>query len=283
MTPFDAAAVARASAGVSLRLPRLPQRGRLGDRRSNAAGSSLELHDFRQYHPGDDVRHLDWNAVARTGELVVRVRQEEVSPRLEVLLDLSKSMAVSEEKSARCKEIAAWLCHCGARAGLEVVLLTAGAVPRRCAGVAESTTWLMTAACDGVAPFESSIQRLPALRPSGLRVVVSDFLFEATPSSLAERWARHTTQLALIQVLDGFDVEPSVGVGARLTDAESGEAIERVLTDDIVQGYLARLAAHQRAWQAAAVRVRAQWLSTVAEASVEVLARRELASLVVGS
>ena len=86
---LDLAAVERAARGLALRTPRTPQRGKIGEVRSSSTGSSMELHDFRLYHPGDDVRHLDWNAVARTGELVLRVRQAEVSPRLELLLDAS--------------------------------------------------------------------------------------------------------------------------------------------------------------------------------------------------
>ena len=124
--PPDFAMVERASAGLSLRLPRVPHRGRLGDVRAASVGSSMELHDFRNYHPGDDLRHVDWNAVARTGELVVRVRQDEVSPRVEVVLDVSASMAVSEEKAARAKEVAAWVCELARHGGHEPVLLMAG-------------------------------------------------------------------------------------------------------------------------------------------------------------
>ncbi|WP_169832341.1 DUF58 domain-containing protein, partial [Corallococcus exiguus] len=92
---LDEAEVARLAPGLSLALPRLPQRGRVGEVRATSAGSAMELHDFRAYQPGDDLRQLDWNAVARTGELVLRVRQDEVSPRVEVLLDGSRSMGLS--------------------------------------------------------------------------------------------------------------------------------------------------------------------------------------------
>ncbi|NNC21098.1 DUF58 domain-containing protein, partial [Corallococcus exiguus] len=103
---LDEAEVARLAPGLSLALPRLPQRGRVGEVRATSAGSAMELHDFRAYQPGDDLRQLDWNAVARTGELVLRVRQDEVSPRVEVLLDGSRSMGLSPRKAAGAREVA---------------------------------------------------------------------------------------------------------------------------------------------------------------------------------
>jgi uncharacterized protein (DUF58 family) len=40
-----------------------------GRRRSPRAGSSVELMDYRNYVPGDDLRRLDWNVLARLVEL----------------------------------------------------------------------------------------------------------------------------------------------------------------------------------------------------------------------
>jgi uncharacterized protein (DUF58 family) len=280
VTPaVDLLAVERAAAGRALRLPRVPHRGRVGEVRASSVGSSLELHDFRAYHPGDDLRHVDWNAVARTGELVLRVRQDEVSPRVEVLLDASRSMAVSPEKAARAKEVALWAATVARHAGLEPVLITAGQTSQRAAGPAARA--LATAvAFDGREPFDAALRRGPAQLPCGLRVVVSDFLFEAPPDAFAERLARGAAGLALVQVLDVEDVEPSAGVGARLTDAESGDVIERVLTAGVVDQYLERLAAHVGLWQAAARRVRATWAQAVATSSVDELVRGPLAPLV---
>ncbi|TNF34735.1 MAG: DUF58 domain-containing protein, partial [Deltaproteobacteria bacterium] len=74
---------------------RLRQGGaRLGAR----PGASLEFHDHRAYQPGDDLRHLDWGVYARTDQLVLRRHRAEVSPRLELLLDVSASMALTVEK-----------------------------------------------------------------------------------------------------------------------------------------------------------------------------------------
>jgi uncharacterized protein (DUF58 family) len=120
---MDEAAVARLVPGLTLALPRVPHRGRVGEVRATSAGSSLELHDFRAYQPGDDLRQVDWNAVARTGELILRIRQDEVSPRVEVVLDGSRSMALSARKAACTREVA---------------LLTAGTVAHAAGGGREA-------------------------------------------------------------------------------------------------------------------------------------------------
>lgn len=276
---FDAAAVEAAASGCALRLPRGPHRGRLGEVRAASVGASLELHDFRQYAPGDDLRHVDWNAVARTGELYLRVRQDEVSPRVEVLLDGSASMAVSPEKSARAAELAAWVVTLARRGGLDPTLVVTGETVRKASG--PSTRALLEAMTfEGREPFDEALRRAPPLLPCGLRVVVSDFLLEAPPGPFAERLARGAAGLVLLQVLDVEDVSPSGGAGARLTDSESGEVLERVLTPGVLAQYEARLRAHVGLWEAAARRVRATWAQAVADQALSTLARSALAPLV---
>jgi hypothetical protein len=279
MSDFDHRAVERAAAGRTLRLPRGPHRGRLGEVRASSVGSSMELHDFRTWYPGDDLRHIDWNAVARTGEMVLRVRQDEVSPRVEVVLDASASMGVSVAKAARARELAAWVCTLARHGGLEPTLLVVGAEARKAGGPAVMTLASATQMA-GREAFDQALARAPQLMPCGLRVVVSDFLFEAQPGPFAERLARGASGLALLQVVDPEDLEPSGGAGARLIDAESGEALDRLLTAPVLEAYAARLNAHVGLWVAAATRVRAAWAQVSCEFDLESLARRELVVLV---
>ena len=48
-----------------------------GDYRSSVLGDGTELALIRPYVPGDDVRKIDWNVTARTGEPHVRVHMAE--------------------------------------------------------------------------------------------------------------------------------------------------------------------------------------------------------------
>lgn len=63
-----------------------------GERRSKRRGRSVEFDDYRQYLPGDDPRHLDWNVLARLDKLVIKLFQEEEDLCLDVLVDCSASM-----------------------------------------------------------------------------------------------------------------------------------------------------------------------------------------------
>jgi uncharacterized protein (DUF58 family) len=64
-----------------------------GDRRSAGAGSGTELAQLRPYEIGDDVRHLDAAATARTGQPHVRLHVPERSLTTWIVLDISPSMA----------------------------------------------------------------------------------------------------------------------------------------------------------------------------------------------
>ncbi|MBD7907283.1 DUF58 domain-containing protein [Sporosarcina gallistercoris] len=70
--------------------------GRLGHHKgshvSKKTGSSLEFSDFKEYHPGDDIRHIDWNVYARTDSYFIKQFLDEQEMRVHILLDTSKSM-----------------------------------------------------------------------------------------------------------------------------------------------------------------------------------------------
>ena len=63
-----------------------------GDHRSWSYGDGTELAQVRPYVPGDDVRLIDWNVTARTGEPHVRVNVAERAVETWLLLDTSASM-----------------------------------------------------------------------------------------------------------------------------------------------------------------------------------------------
>jgi uncharacterized protein (DUF58 family) len=275
---LDEVAVESAATGLRLKLPRAAQRGKVGDVRASSVGSSMELHDFRLYQPGDDIRHIDWNAVARTGDVVLRVRREEVTPRLEVVLDASKSMAVSEEKASRAREIALFACVLAQRGGLEAALIVAGAKGQRATG-ANARAALRNVEMDGRDAFDEALRRAPPLRPCGLRVVVSDLLFQTSAVPLADRLARGASRLCLVQVLDVEDLDPTGGSGARLVDAESDEFLERILAPSVVDDYRERFEAHQKMWRDAARRVAAELVTISADEELPAHARGALAPL----
>lgn len=63
-----------------------------GDERSLIRGAGMELSEVREYQPGDDVRHIDWNITARTERPYVREAQTERALEVWLILDLSASI-----------------------------------------------------------------------------------------------------------------------------------------------------------------------------------------------
>lgn len=63
-----------------------------GDYRTSLHGIGTELAQVRLYEPGDDVRRIEWNVTARTGEPHVSVQLAERAVTTWLLLDTSASM-----------------------------------------------------------------------------------------------------------------------------------------------------------------------------------------------
>ena len=51
-------------------------RGSSGDYAGTGVGSSLDFQDHRSYMPGDDPRHINWQAYARTGNYSLKLYRE---------------------------------------------------------------------------------------------------------------------------------------------------------------------------------------------------------------
>jgi len=62
-----------------------------GQYQSVFKGRGMEFDEVRQYFPGDDVRSIDWNVTARTGEPHIKKFVEERELTVIFLLDLSAS------------------------------------------------------------------------------------------------------------------------------------------------------------------------------------------------
>ncbi len=63
-----------------------------GDYRTVFRGAGLDFLDLREYEPGDDVRHIDWNVTARMDTPFVRQYAEDRELTAWLLLDRSPSM-----------------------------------------------------------------------------------------------------------------------------------------------------------------------------------------------
>jgi uncharacterized protein (DUF58 family) len=106
--------------------------GRLqGNYRTLFRGDGVDVVDLREYQPGDDLRHIDWNVTARTDTPHVRRYLEDRDVTAWLLLDRSPSMGfgpVDRSKHLVLVEIAATVAQLLSRGGNRVgaVLFDAG-------------------------------------------------------------------------------------------------------------------------------------------------------------
>ncbi len=214
-----------------------------GEYRSAVRGQGMEFEEVREYVPGDDVRHIDWNVTARTGEPHVKVFREERQVTVMLVIDVSGSSRVGSggrdgrtDRRLQIARVAGGLAYASLRNQDRVGLVTFTdhveyyLPPRRSRG----HVWAVIQhayAAEGnrrgtdiaeALRFVRSVQR----RRSVL-VVVSDFLDDKPWDKALGPLARHhKVHAALIH--DPLDASLS-GLGlVEVVDAETGR---RVLVD----------------------------------------------------
>ncbi len=105
-----------------------------GEHLTPQTGSGTELAMIRPYFPGDDVRHIDWNATARLREPHVRVHVGERALTTWLVLDVSASMAfgtADRRKADVAEGVALAVGHVATRRGNRLgVLAFGGSEPR---------------------------------------------------------------------------------------------------------------------------------------------------------
>ena len=100
-----------------------------GDHRAWAFGDGTELAQVRPYELGDDVRRIDWNVTARTGEPHVRVHVAERAVETWLVLDTSASMTfgtADRRKWDVAEGVALAVGHFAARRGNRLAVATFG-------------------------------------------------------------------------------------------------------------------------------------------------------------
>jgi uncharacterized protein (DUF58 family) len=223
--------------------------GRLqGDYRTLFRGTGVDFTDLREYEPGDDLRHIDWNVTARMDAPYVRQYVEDRELTAWLLLDHSASMGfgpVDRQKNLVLAEVATTLAHVLAQGGNRVGAVLLGSEVEQVIRPASGRNQVLRIARELIDPPTPPAAGTPGTltdlaillraahglaRRRSLIVIVSDFISEPGWDALLARLARRHEVVA-IQVADPREFEiPSVGM-VYVEDAETGEQIF-VDTDD---------------------------------------------------
>lgn len=222
-------------------------------------GRGMAFAEVRPYAPGDEVRSIDWNVSARTGQLHVKRFVEERELTVMVLCDLSASADFGSRERTKgevAAEIAALLAFSavanGDRVGL--VLFTDRVerfVPPRKGRrhalriVSEILRFRPEGRGTSVGAALGFLRR--ALRRRTVAFVLSDFLEPPAPSGEAPferalRVAARKHDVVPVALSDRLEVElPKVGL-AWLEDPESGAVVRADLSDPALRARFAEAA-----------------------------------------
>lgn len=74
-----------------------------GSHPSRHFGASVEFAEHKKYTPGDDIRHIDWRALARTDRYFVKQQQREVVLNCLLVIDCSASMGYRGDRARASK------------------------------------------------------------------------------------------------------------------------------------------------------------------------------------
>ena len=257
----------RAGQRYALRLPRPTPRGATGAAMGQRAGSSLEFKDYRDYQPGDDLRHIDWNAFARSDQLSVKLFREEIMPHMDVVLDASRSMALEGTAKERAAlALAALLVTAAANAGFGHAVWLVDSdfrpVPN---GSAPPSLWGDFELDHPGSPASVLASGAPPWRPRGVRVLVSDLLWVGEPLLALKQFTEGASAAVVIQLLAESDANPPPDGALRLVDVETDQIREIHVDARIVQRYHEALSRHQQNWHRACRQCGAIFTTLLAE------------------
>jgi len=75
----------------------------LGLHRSPYRGFSVEFAEYRQYSPGDEIKHIDWKVYGKTDRYYIKQFEEETNLTCYILLDASASMGYRSREGGLSK------------------------------------------------------------------------------------------------------------------------------------------------------------------------------------
>lgn len=249
-------------------------RGAAGSVLGSGTGSSLDFQDHRQYLPGDDPRHINWQAYGRTGHYTMKLYREEVTPRIDLVFDVSGSMFLHERKERRVWELFYFCLESALRIGghVRVVLLgrTSTEVPTELPVqqvVADAWPVTVGQAREDIQPSRAHTQPTavePALlaeqldrvpfRAGSLRVLVSDLLDPSPPERAVATLVTGGSRGLVLAVFSSEESDPDWSGNIDFEDAERHTHQRQRIEADLLSRYRQAYQRHFAGWREGSAR-----------------------------
>lgn len=235
----------------------------LGAHPSGRRGTSSEFEELRAYHPGDDLRRVDWRMVGRTDRFHVKLFREDTHLVSRVLLDASASMDWSSRPDdlptklwtgqLLAASLGILLLGQGDRVGLTVFrggatqrLEPRGGPRQR----SELLRRIRAVEAGGETPALEALRSVAGrMRRRGLVLLVSDLLVDPGPvTRTLGTLVRRGHDVRVLHVVDpGEEVLEGSG-RRRFVDPETGRSLD-VSVPEVREAYRATVAAALAGWR----------------------------------
>ena len=213
---------------------------RQGLHRSPFHGYSAEFSQYRHYRPGDDLKYVDWKALARTGRVYTRQFRETTNLSALLVMDASRSMDFPQatpgspvtSKFTLARNLAAILgtliLDQGDAAGLLAFAERTHYLPPR-SGHQHLRLFLAELARVaplGSAPMAQALQRASTLlKKQGLVLVLSDFYEDEAALAEIRKLRRMGHDVIVMHTLAAEELSLDIGGAAELVDLENGRRL----------------------------------------------------------
>jgi uncharacterized protein (DUF58 family) len=220
---------------IQIRTQRMVTDVMAGEYESAFKGRGMEFEQVREYHPGDDIRHIDWNVTARLGVPHVKEHREERELTVMLLVDVSSSGAFGSGDKLKhevAAEVAAVLAYTAIKSNDRVGLIIFSdrieryIPPKK----GRAHVWRVIREILTFRPqrratdLDLALDYLGKVTPRQVvAFLISDFLDQGFEERLKVAAARH--DLTALTVTDPREAElPAIGI-LELEDAETGETL----------------------------------------------------------
>jgi uncharacterized protein (DUF58 family) len=226
-----------------------------GKHKSPYHGSSVEFADYKEYVPGDDIKHLDWRAYGRLRRLYLRQFEAETDMVIYLLVDVSASMNYTgtspSSKYVLAAKIAAAFAYLMIQQSDKAALvlfaekirhfLPPGGTRGHLHNLVFQLETATPASTTGIADALMAANSL--FKKRGRLVVLSDFWDDTDKTFQAlSQFLHRKFEILLLQIVNPHELDLHRVHAARFHDMETHESVE-VEPEEIREAY--RMAARQ--------------------------------------
>lgn len=250
-----------------------------GERLTKRKGISIEFSDYRDYTEGDDLRHLDWNVLARLESPIMKTYRDEEDLAIHLLVDASPSMEFGEPtKLETAAKLACALGYIGLSAGDAVYPRTIGLrqapIPalRGRSSYPRLVRWAETRPVEnderGAGLSQTLRQFANSSARTGVVFLISDGLDPEMANTLRILGGRGH-EVLFLQILSDIEIDPDLEGDLRLLDSEGTGRVEITANGFALKAYRENLEKHNAAIRDTILRIGGRYALVTSNDSME--------------